>query len=146
MNTEKLTEPINPPIPEQVEFFIGRENHELWRQLVNWISQNYPDVFSPEWIRSGKKSGWYLRYKKSKSFCQLIPRKNQFIVLVTFGGNEREKVEVIKEELSLQTQKEYNKAETFHDGKWLYLIVNNKSTLTDIQKLLSVKRKIKKKP
>jgi len=65
-------------------------------------------------------------------------------MLIVFGSKEREKVEQIKNKLSSPTKAEYDNANTYHDGKWLFLTVSNKTTVMDVQKLLSVKRKIKK--
>jgi hypothetical protein len=100
-------------------------------------------VFSPEWLFGGKKNGWYLRYKKSKSFCQFIPRQKKFIILIVFGAKERDQVEKVTGDLNPKTKAEYDKAKTYHDGKWLFLNVGNKDIVKDAQKLLSMKRKIK---
>ena len=62
-----------------------------------------------------------------------------------FGADERAKVEMIRHELSPQTMKCYDGATTYHDGKWLLLIVNSDKVAVDIEKLLVVKRKPKKK-
>ncbi|KQC07174.1 MAG: hypothetical protein APR62_06800 [Smithella sp. SDB] len=56
---------------------------------------------------------------------------------------ERTKVETIKYSLSQQTRKEYDKATTYHDGKWLLLVIDNEEIIEDIKKLLSIKRKPK---
>ncbi|MDY6842607.1 MAG: DUF3788 family protein [Thermodesulfobacteriota bacterium] len=37
------------------------------------------------------------RYKKSKSFCTLIPEKNHFSLLIVFGAKKRAKVEAMEE-------------------------------------------------
>ena len=143
MENESLTKPENPPSPQELEAFIGEEHFKYWEQLTGWISRSYPGVFIPEWIRTGKKGGWYLRYKKSKSFCQFIPKKNQFVVLITFGAKERIKVEAIRSELSPEMQKAYDAATTYHDGKWLYMVVSEAHMIPDLQTLLSIKRKTK---
>ena len=140
---EKLIDPGNTPTQEKLEEWLGKRAYGYWTELSTWIKQSYPGVFLPEWLYGGKKNGWYLRYKKSKSFCQFIPRRKKFIILIVFGANEREKVEQIKKELSLPTKAEYDNANTYHDGKWLFLTVSNKATMMDAQKLLLVKRTIK---
>ena len=67
-----------------------------------WSSSrdNYPGVFTPDWIFGGKKYGWGLRFKKSKSFCTLLPERNRLLVQIVFGGEEREKAEKVLPELS----------------------------------------------
>lgn len=107
------------------------------------IAQNYPDIFTPEWLFGGKKHGWSLRYKKGKSFCTLIPERYRFAILIVFGAKEREKFETIRDMISEETLKEYDNAKTYHDGKWLLLTVKSDAVVNDVEKLLSVKRKPK---
>ncbi len=111
---------------------------------MEWIEGSYPDVFVPEWIYGGRKHGWSLRFKRSKSFCTLIPEKGRFALLIIFGAEERKKVEAIREGLSLHAREEYDKAETYHDGKWLLLAIDSEKALQDAFSLLTVKRKPKR--
>ena len=139
----RLTEPSEAPTLKQIEPWIGRKAYGFWTRVSKLIAQNYPDVFTPEWLFGGKKHGWSLRYKKGKSFCTLIPEKNRFAIQIVFGAEERSKVETIRDELSSRTQKEYDKATTYHDGKWLLLIVDTDKVVDDIERLLAVKRRPK---
>ena len=84
----------------------------------------YPDVLTPEGLFGGKKHGWSLRYKKSKSFCTLIPEKNRFALLIVFGDT-------------------YDKAATYYDGKWLLLTIDSNKVVEDVLRLLAIKRKPK---
>ena len=140
----RLTEQGKPPTLKQIESWMGSSAYGFWSRVTKMIAQNYPDVFSPEWLFAGKKHGWSLRYKKSKSFCTLIPEKNRFAMLIVFGADERSKVETICHELSLQTRKKYDAATTYHDGKWLHLNVDKEFIVADVEKFLAVKRKPKK--
>jgi len=123
---------------------MGKRAFAFWTEISNWIAHNYPDVFAPDWIFGGKKHGWCLRYKKSKSFCSLVPEKNRFAIVIVFGADERAKVETMRAELSPATQEAYDRATTYHDGKWLLLHVTSKSVIRDVQRLLAVKRRIPK--
>jgi len=122
---------------------MGRKAFGFWTQISKWIAQSYPKVFAPEWLFGGRKHGWFLRYKKSKSFCSLIPEKSRFAILIVFGADERAKMEAIRPELSAPTREAYDNAATFHDGKWLYLPVSKAATIRDVQRLLAVKRRLK---
>jgi hypothetical protein len=139
----RLTEPDRPPTPRQVESWLGGKAYGFWTRVSTMIARNYPDVFSPEWLFGGKKHGWSLRYKKSKSFCTLIPEKNRFSLLIVFGADERAQVETIRNELSARTRKTYDEAATYHDGKWLLLNVDNEGIVADVERLLAVKRRPK---
>jgi hypothetical protein len=139
----RLTEPGEPPTPKQIESWMRRRAYGFWTRVSKMIAQSYPDVFTPEWLFGGKKHGWSLRYKKSKSFCTLIPQKNRFLLVIVFGANERSKVETIRHKLSVRTRKEYDEATTYHDGKWLLLNVDNEDIVADVERLLAVKRRPK---
>lgn len=129
------------PTPEQIESWIGNSAYGFWTRVSEMISEKYPGVFTPEWLFGGEKHGWSLRYKKSKSFCTLIPEKNRCLVVIVFGADERAKVEMIRQELSVRTRKNYDDATTYHDGKWLLLSVDDEDTLVDVERLLTVKRR-----
>lgn len=137
----RMIDPGNPPTDSAVADWVGEDAYKYWKQIVHLIEQNYPNVFTPEWLYGGKKHGWSLRYKKSKSFCTLIPVKNHFALLIVFGAEEREKVEAIRDGLSMQTQQEYDQATTYHDGKWLLLEICTDRAVKDASQLLAVKRR-----
>jgi hypothetical protein len=143
-SSHRITEPGKPPTPKQVEAWIGRDAYGFWKRVAQLIEQNHPNVFTPEWLFGGKKHGWSLRYKKGKSFCNLIPEKGRFAILIVFGAEERTKVETIRHELSARILREYDKATTYHDGKWLRLTVDADVVVADVEQLLAVKRKPKK--
>jgi len=125
--------------------WIGARNYKRWTRIVKFIADNYPGVFPPDdWLFGGKKHGWGLRFKKSKSFCTLIPERKRLVILIVFGGPEREKAEAILSELDPHTRDAYKAATTYHDGKWLCLTVDRDAILDDIEKLLRVKRKPKR--
>jgi hypothetical protein len=137
----RLAEPGKSPSSSQISAWIGRDTYEFWKQLTQWIEQNYPETFSPDWLFGGKKHGWSLRYKKGKSFCTLIPEKNRFLIQIVFGAEERQKMETIRDKLSERTQEAYDKAKTYHDGKWVLLTVDADDVVADVERLLAVKRK-----
>ncbi len=137
----RMTEPGEPPTLEQVEAWIGSDAYSFWMQVTRLIEQTYPNVFTPEWLFGGKKHGWSLRYKKSHSFCTLVPERQRFALLIVFGAEERTGVEAIRQELSARTLGEYDAAETYHDGKWLLLDVDTAERVADVERLLQVKRR-----
>jgi hypothetical protein len=141
---QRMLEGSRQPDAESVAAWLGASEHRHWTRLLEFIEMNYPGVFTPDWIFGGKKYGWGLRFKKSKSFCTLIPERNRFVVQIVFGGEEREKAEKILPELSPSVRKAYTDATTYHDGKWLAVVANRQETLDDIEKLLAIKRKPKR--
>lgn len=138
---QRWIEPGAPPSLVELETWLGKKAFGFWQELASRIEQNYPEVFEPEWLYGGKKHGWSLRYKKSKSFCTLVPEKGTCKIVIVFGAAEREQFESIRQELSAATQAAYDEATTYHDGKWLLLTVDKKAVVADVEQLLTVKRK-----
>lgn len=116
-SSRRLTAPGTPPTVEQLEAWLGKKAYGFWRQTEAMIADRYPGVFEPEWLFGGKKHGWSVRYRKSKSFCTLIPEDGRCLLLIVFGAKERAGVETIREELSAPVQKAYDEATTYHAGK-----------------------------
>ena len=131
------------PADPDIAAWVGREAYGYWKKVTHLIERYYHGVFVPEWLFGGKKHGWSLRYKKSKSFCTLIPEKNRFALLIVFGAEEREKVSAVRNSLSAKTQGTYDEAATYHDGKWVLLAVDSDRVIEDVRILLSIKRKPK---
>lgn len=138
----RLTDKSILPDDEVIKKFIGSKNFVMWQKLQKYIDKNYKDVFAQnDWIYGGQKHGWCLRYKKSKSFCTMIPEKGKFLLLIVFGKEEREKAELILPALSPETQKLYSEATTYHDGKWVVFNLKDSRTFDDVKTLLTLKRK-----
>ncbi len=140
---ERMVDRDNRPDARSVSRWVGPRNYQRWSRILEFIEANYPGVFSPDWVFGGKKHGWGLRFKKSKSFCTLIPERNRFMIQIVFGAEERRKVEGVLAELASHAREDYRAATTYHDGKWLGLIVDGDDVVADIERLLAVKRKPK---
>jgi hypothetical protein len=140
---ERMLDGSKQPDARSVSAWLGADRYKSWTRLLAFIGRDYPGVFTPGWIFGGKEYGWGLRFKKSKSFCTLIPERNRLVVQIVFGGAERQKAEKILPELTPNVRKACAEATTYHDGKWLALVADRKGTLEDIEKLLVIKRKPK---
>jgi hypothetical protein len=141
---ERMLDGSKQPDARSVGAWLGASGYKHWMRLLDFIEVNYPGVFAPDWIFGGKKHGWGLRFKKSKSFCTLIPERKRLVVQIVFGGEEREKAAKILPELTPSAREAYTEATTYHDGKWLALVVDRTEILDDIEKLLALKRKPKR--
>ena len=143
--SKRMIQPGSRPNDSAVAAWIGKNAFEYWKKIISLIDRKYPGIFVPEWLYGGQKHGWSLRYKKNKSFCTLIPEKDHLAVLVVFGKEERQNVEAVKDHLLAETKEGYDKAATYHDGKWVLLSVDSDAALKDLELLLGVKRKSKDK-
>ena len=140
-NPRRLTDAQSPPDLRQIESWIGEKAFIFWERVTALIDRRYPGIFDPEWLYGVKKHGWSLRYKKSKSFCTMIPEKDCFLLLIVLGGEERNRFETIRCTLSARTVAAYNETVTYHDGKWLLLNIDCDDAFADAEKLLFLKRK-----
>ena len=142
----RMTDADHPPTPEELGEWLGSDAYSFWERFSRFIGETYPGVFSPEWLFGGKKHGWSLRYKKSRSFCTMVPERERFSLVIVFGAEERAKAEAILPRLSEETGKAYSEAATYHDGKWVLLDIGNDSAFNDAAALLAVKRNPKAAP
>ena len=138
-----MLESAAPPDMKSLIAWLGEESYQRWKQIVDVIDSGYPGVFSPDWIYGGKKHGWNLRYKKSKSFCTLIPEYNRLMIQIVFGADERAKVEADIADLVSHVRSDYDSATIYHDGKWVLIVVDGDDVVADIRRLLAIKRKPK---
>lgn len=138
---QRIVEPGSPPDEATVFSWLGADQTRYWRAITAHITETYPGVFEPEWIYGGRKHGWSLRYKKSRSFCTLIPEQGRLAVLLVFGADERTKAEALLDRLSPGTRNAFISAPTYHDGTWLLLSGIDETTLDDLRTLLPIKRR-----
>jgi len=143
-NENRLINPIKVPSEKEIAKWVGKENFKRWKMVLKFIHSNYEGIFKEnDWIFGGKKHGWSLRFKRSKSFCTLIPERDHMLIVIVFGKEERSKTETILNELDDIIVKTYKEAKTYHDGKWVLINFNKDKLFEDIKKLLLLKRKPK---
>src|SRR3954452_9264877 len=122
---DRMTNLSRAPDAGTVRDWIGPEAFEHWRDLQVWIDENYPGVFTPEWLDGGKKRGWSLRYKKTRAFCTFLPEYKRFSTVVVLGGAEREKFEERRNVWRSQLLQLYDEAKTYPDGKFLAVAISS---------------------
>jgi hypothetical protein len=140
---DRLTDRAAVPDDGSVREWIGPEAFGHWRALQDWIEDSYPGIFRPDWIYGGKTHGWSLRYKRSRTFCTLLPERGAFSSVVVLGAADREKVEANRQRLSPHLMHLYDDAATFHDGKWLKIRVSSAEERRDVTDLLALKRPLR---
>jgi hypothetical protein len=138
---QRMVDKQKRPDTESLASWLGKSAFGRWNRVVHYIEDSYPGVFAPEWLYGGQKHGWCYRFKKSKSFCTLIPARNRLLVQVVFGKEERTRADSLVGSLSPAGASAYAHAPTFHDGTWMLLPVLRDSDIRDIRLLLSAKRR-----
>jgi hypothetical protein len=142
----RMLDAAKPPDAREVARWIGSQNSVRWAELTQFIQSHYPGVFETRWWFGGKKFGWSLRFKKSRSFCNLIPERGQFRVLLVFGAVECEKVDALLPDMASHVRDDYAASPTYFDGRWVSVVVDSKAVVADVERLLFLKRAPKKLP
>lgn len=62
-------------------------------------------------------------------------------LLITYGKAERDKFEQIEKSVSDKLQVIYDNTESLHDGKWLWIPVDEALDVQDIIMMLRIKRR-----
>lgn len=65
---------------------------------------------------------------------------------IILGKAEREKFEMIRNELPIEITELYDRERTLHDGKWLLIRIDNLEVLEAVKKLILIKKKPNRKP
>ncbi|MCL2310433.1 MAG: DUF3788 domain-containing protein [Proteobacteria bacterium] len=135
---------VNIPSEEALKALVGAKAFAAWREVVDFVSAHYE--METLWGKGGNAGVYEYKFRKSgKTLCALYPREKGFGFRMVCGKAEREKFEAERQHFSPETQKVFDDAHQYHDGKWLMLDVKDKFFLDDIRKLLLIKKKPNKK-
>lgn len=98
-------------------------------------------IFKEQNVKT-KKWKYELKFVKSgKTFCGFYFANNCLGFMLIFGKEERNKIEDARKQFSNKLLQLYDETETYHDGKWLMLELENLLLFDDIKKLLMIKKK-----
>lgn len=125
---------------EQVKVMLGSAS-PAWEKLLGHIRYHY--VMDEKWAEGKPTHKHYNNLfirRGGKSFITLSIREGYFIAVVVFGKDERDAFDKQRNTFGEVVCKEYDKAETLHDGKWLDFEVSDESLIGDIIRLLHIKR------
>lgn len=111
-------------------------------KLRQFLKENY-DIVSK--MIFDKKHGLDVRYRKSgKNLVTLTPEKGAVRILIVLGREESEKALSLRNELSPKIYKLIENTKKLHEGRWLWIRLFKIKDDKDIEKLLPIKRKLKK--
>ncbi|MEK4061939.1 MULTISPECIES: DUF3788 domain-containing protein [Paenibacillus] len=143
MNSQRLCDKEVVPTEEQIYTFLGAEAKQAWIELSRFAEQNYDH--QPELNFGGKNYGWNVRYRRSgKTLFAMFPEKEGFTVLLVLGKKEIEAYTARMEEFGAYFKSVYEAAAQFHDGRWLWIKVHSIDELKDIEQMILIKKKPKK--
>jgi len=112
----------------------------VWQELCTAIEAEYDT--DRLW---GKGFGcWTCEYKYrrgGKTLCTLYAKENTICLLVTLGKAEREIFDARRESFSDRILEIYDSTQNYHDGKWLWIELQDGSLNAELLELLHIKRR-----
>lgn len=132
------------PSEKEIISLVGKPLYNIWLSLTESIDAKYE--MERLWNSGGKMWKYEYKYRRGgKTLCALYARENCIGFMVVFGQEERAKFEACRDSYSKETQKVYDEAQTYRDGKWIMFEPKDTSLFDDFIKILSIKRKPNKK-
>ena len=125
---------------EQLDALLSKEVLLVWNELTDTIDLLY-DV---DRLWNKGFGSWKVEYKYrrgGKTLCTFYAKEDTANLLITYGKMEREKFEGLKATISKPLQDIYEKTETLHDGKWLWIPLDDQINTEDIVQMLKIKRR-----
>lgn len=125
---------------EQVMRLLPEKAMEIWDEMTAAIDALY-DV-DRLWDKGF--GCWRVEYKYrrgGKTLCTFYAREGEAVLLITYGKAEREKFDLIRDSLSVNLQKIYDETKTLHDGKWLWIPLDDALKTEDMMAMLKIKRR-----
>lgn len=128
------------PTLEEIGIFV---NNTVFLQFCAAISAKYNCKEKIEFSSCSWEYGWNVKYKKSgKSLCTIYPRDGYFTVLVVIGEKEREAVEAILPECTLELREIYAQTTPGNGQRWLMIDLEDKEELyADLLRLIDIRRR-----
>ena len=128
------------PKKEELSELLGEPLYHIWNEIDALIEEHYE--MDHLWNSGGK--AWKYEYKYrcgGKTLCALYARKTCLGFMIILGKEERNKFEAGRDRFSGETQRIYDEAQTYHDGKWLMFEPKDTALFGDYLSLLRIKRK-----
>lgn len=125
---------------QQLNVLLSKEVLTVWNKLTDAIDLLY-DV-DRLWDKGF--GAWEIEYKYrrgGKTLCTFYAKEDVANLLIIYGKAEREKFEKIEASVSKTLQDIYENTETYHDGKWLWIPIDDKIQIEDIIEMLKIKRR-----
>ncbi len=130
----------NIPSQSMMTELLGQALYEVWQALCSTIDEKYD--MERLWNTGGKNWTYEYKYRRGgKTLCSLYAKSNCVGFMIILGKDERAKFENIRATLSDAVCRQYDNAQTYHDGKWVMFEPTDTTDFSDYMKLLAIKRK-----
>jgi len=125
---------------DQLAALLPEQTLSVWNRLTTAIDALY-DV-DRLWDKGFRDWNIEDKYRRGgKTLCTFYAREDTAVILITYGKAEREKFEGIRASLSISLQDLYDRTDTLHDGKWLWIPLDEQLSIEEILAMLRIKRR-----
>ncbi len=111
---------------------------------LNSLTECIDKLYDMDRTRNKGFGDWVCEYKYrrgGKTLCAFYAKPGTAVILIIFGKNEREKFEAQRDTFSENILALYDETVSYHDGKWLWIPVDEGLSSDDILNMLKIKRK-----
>lgn len=131
------------PEPSEIKQLLGATATERLKKLDSFFKSHYNIVRELK-FPFGNQYGWSYKYSaKSKLLCYVFFEKGTFTVTITIGKNEVLKLTAELPNMLPKTQELWANRYPCGEGGWIHYKVENEKELSDVQKLIYIKKKPK---
>jgi hypothetical protein len=135
--TDKNHQPTDAEIFEAIGKMLP-----VWQVLVKFMRENYTVQEDFKFLY-GKKYGWALRFRiNGKLLTSFYPTQNGFTAQVILNPAAIKQAQSMK--LGKNVQRAITKAHPYPEGRWLFIPVESKNDIRDIQRLLALRSQTKR--
>jgi len=135
-------EPL-PDLKELRKFISSKKTIKAFDSLLKFLEDNYN--FEQQIFFGGKKFGVMLRYRKNgKTLVSIFPEKDAFSVVLVYGKKEVITFEANRESFSTFMTDIFDNTPQLHDGRWMLITLTDNSLLSDLEKMIMIKKSVKK--
>lgn len=129
--TEKENKPDVSEVLETLAF-----KKPFWDILVEYMMNSIKA--KAEWKFYGRNYGWALRFKKDgKSLAALYPSQNKLTIQIILDCDQvKRALELIKSD---EIKEIIAKTEEIHEGKWIYIQIEDEIILEEVKKLIDIR-------
>ncbi|MGN0675601.1 MAG: DUF3788 domain-containing protein [Oscillospiraceae bacterium] len=131
---------MDTPTNNAIIEMLGLKKSDIWNKLIESIDQLYD--MDRNWNKGFGAWAYEYKYRRGgKTLCAFYAKQDIANILIILGKKEREKFELQRDIFSEQMLALYDSTKSFHDGKWLWIPIDDRLSFDDILNLLKIKRK-----
>lgn len=117
----------------------------LWEDLNVFLQERYEVSPVYSYSACSGQPGWNVKYQKAgRALCTLYPMPGFYVALVVIGSKEDAEASLVIPTCDETVQALYNHTPAIMGGRWLMIPVVSDKVLSDVKRLIQLRRKIKR--